>query len=307
MTIAQPFVGNRVSPRLLVLLVVVTVFWGLNWPIMKFALTDLPPLNFRWLCMAGGVIALWLWIRASGQSLRVPRAEWRTVAILAVPNMILWHLLAIQALKGLTGGKAAMLGYTMPVWALLIAVCIYRQPVAPRTVLGVIAAAAGALLLLYDELGMLAGQPVSVILMLMAAASWGWGTLLMRRMPVSISSGVLTFWMLLITLVVNGVAALAIEGPMPRAPMMGEWLAILYNAVIVFAVCHIAWFSIARELPPVASGLSIMMIPVLGVFSGALWLGEPLGWAELSALALILVAIATAVLPGKAAAQPKAR
>jgi drug/metabolite transporter (DMT)-like permease len=129
----------------------------------------------------------------------------------------------------------------------------------------------------------------------------------MRRMPVSVSSGVLTFWMLLITLLVNGVAALLIEGPLPRAPMMGEWLAILYNAVIVFAVCHIAWFSIARELPPVASGLSIMMIPVLGVFSGAWWLGEPLGWPELSALGLILVAIATVVLPGKAGTQPKAR
>ena len=269
---------------------------------MKFALRELPPLSFRWLCMLGGALALWVWIRVSGQSIRVPRREWGLVAKLAVPNMILWHLLAIVALSSLTGGRAAMLGYTMPVWSLIVAVYVYKIPVATRLSWGVAAAFAGALLLLVDEFARFAGEPVAVLMMACAAAAWGWGTVMMRRTPLSISSGVLTFWMLLITIVVNGVAGLLFEGPLQVMPSALTWAAIVYNAVIVFGVCHIAWFSIARELPPVASGLSIMMIPVIGVFAGAWLLNEPLTWREFAALGLILGALAAVLLPAKARA-----
>jgi drug/metabolite transporter (DMT)-like permease len=54
---------------------------------------------------------------------------------------------------------------------------------------------------------------------------------------------------------------------------------------------------IARKLPPAASGLSVMMIPVLGVFSGMWILGERPSWQDYVALALILVALSTVLIP----------
>ena len=58
---------------------------------------------------------------------------------------------------------------------------------------------------------------------------------------------------------------------------------------------------LARELPPIASTLSVMLIPVLGVFSGAWWLGERLHWQDWAAVALVMLAIATVLWPTRSA------
>jgi drug/metabolite transporter (DMT)-like permease len=54
---------------------------------------------------------------------------------------------------------------------------------------------------------------------------------------------------------------------------------------------------LARSLPPVASTLSVMLIPVLGVFSGALWLGEVLHWQDWTAVLLMVVSICSVLWP----------
>lgn len=82
-----------------------------------------------------------------------------------------------------------------------------------------------------------------------------------------------------------------------RAPTAGEWGAILYNALLVFCLCHIIWFRLARKLPPIASSLSIMLIPILGVFSGAWTLDESLSIYDLGALSLIVLAMSIVLLP----------
>ena len=64
-------------------------------------------------------------------------------------------------------------------------------------------------------------------------------------------------------------------------------------------LAHAAWFYLARSLPPVASTLSVMFIPVLGVFSGALWLGEVLHWQDWAAVVLMVVAIASVLWPAR--------
>ncbi len=86
-----------------------------------------------------------------------------------------------------------------------------------------------------------------------------------------------------------------------RWPTAAEWLPILYNIVFAVAFCHVVWSMLARKLPPAASGLSVMMIPVLGVFSGMWILDEQPHWQDYTALALILVALSTVLLPARAA------
>ena len=74
-------------------------------------------------------------------------------------------------------------------------------------------------------------------------------------------------------------------------PPLKTWVAIVYNGILIFGFAHAAWFTLARSLPPVASNLSTMMIPILGVFSGALWLGEVLHWQDWAAVVLMAVPI----------------
>ena len=100
-----------------------------------------------------------------------------------------------------------------------------------------------------------------------------------------------------LTAVVMSVLALLFERPQWRVPGAATWGAIAYNAVLIFGFAHAAWFYLARGLPPVASSLSVMLIPVLGVFSGALWLGEKVHWQDGAAVLLMVVAIGSVLWP----------
>jgi drug/metabolite transporter (DMT)-like permease len=86
-----------------------------------------------------------------------------------------------------------------------------------------------------------------------------------------------------------------------RLPGPTAWGSIVFNAVLVFGFAHAAWFWLARGLPPIASTLSVMLIPVIGVFSGAWWLGEQLHWQDFAAVLLMVVAIASVLWPARKA------
>jgi drug/metabolite transporter (DMT)-like permease len=94
--------------------------------------------------------------------------------------------------------------------------------------------------------------------------------------------------------------ALTMDHASLRLPTAIEWAAITYNAVIVFGFAHVAWFRLARILPPVASSLSVMFIPVLGVFAGMAMLGEVPHWQDYTAILLILAAMSTVLFKSKA-------
>ncbi|KAA0182033.1 DMT family transporter [Cupriavidus cauae] len=281
--------------RNLALLVALTLAWGVNWPVMKIGVAHFPPLGFRLLCMAGGLIALGLALRAKGIPLTLPRETWGTVFKLALPNMVIWHLLAIGAVKMLSSGRAAILGYTMPIWAVVWGLVLFRERISAWAWVGIGCALAGTLLLMSSEFGALTGSPTGTVMMLAAAAGWGYGTQLMKRTPVDIPLGTLTFWMLAVALPFLLAGTLLFEDGW-RMPNAIEWAAIVYNAVVVFAFCHLVWFALARSLPPVVSSLSIMFIPVVGVFSGMWMLGEQPHWQDYAAIVLMFAALASVLL-----------
>lgn len=285
------------------LLAALTVFWGLNWPVMKFAVQQFPPLAFRFLCLALGLLIVGVALVARGESLRVPRQHVAAVIGLSIPNMVIWHVCAIVAVSGLSSGRAAILGYTMPVWVALISVAFFGDRPTPRLWVGLVAAVIGTALLLASEFDKLAGQPGYAALMLVAACAWGYGTILMRRIKPDVSVAVLLFWMMAITASVLLVLTYLLERDAWRMPNLGEWGAIIYNAAIVFGFCHLVWFYLAQNLPPLASSLSVMMIPVLGVLSGAWLLGEQPHWQDWGALVLELVALGSVLLPTAARAR----
>ena len=162
--------------------------------------------------------------------------------------------------------------------------------------LGVGCALAGALLLLSSEFAALSGQPLGSALVLIAAAGWGYGTVALRKSKIDIPTISLTFWMIALATLAMVAAAVLFERTQWRWPNAIEWGAIIFNALIVFAFANIVWVQLARTLPPIASSLSVMMIPIVGVFSGALMLGETPHWQDYAAMVLILAAMSTVLL-----------
>lgn len=279
-----------------ILLLLLTLCWGINWPIMKMGVQDFPPISFRTLGMLGGLPVLWLAARMQRASLSLRREHIRAVLGLAVPNMLLWNIFMILGVKMLASGRAAILGYTMPVWAVLAALVFFGERPVRSAWIGIACALGGALLLLSSEFAALAGKPSGTLFVLVAAASWGYGTVAMKRSAIDMPTISLTFWMLALTVLAMILVATVVESHAWRMPGTATLAAVAYNAVIIFGFAHVVWFKLARMLPPVASSLSVMMIPVLGVFSGAWLLGETPHWQDYAAMGLILVAMSTVLL-----------
>jgi drug/metabolite transporter (DMT)-like permease len=232
----------------------------------------------------------------------VPRAHWRELTWLAATNMFVWHACIILAVKALASGRTAILGYTMPVFSAVIGALLFSATLTRRGWVGVSACALGVALLLWHEFTGLAGRPGYVALALVAAATWALGTQLLRHTRIGLPTLTLSFWMTALTAVVMTLLSLLFERAQWRMPGPATWAAIAYNAVLIFGFAHAAWFYLARGMPPVASTLSVMMIPVLGVFSGALWLGETVFWQDWTAVVLMMVAIVSVLWPARAEA-----
>jgi drug/metabolite transporter (DMT)-like permease len=292
---------HSLTNRQWVLLALLTLVWGLNWPVLKLGVTGFPPLTFRMLCLLIGtpVLGLGLWVMKV--PFRIPRQYWRELLVLAIFNMFIWHALIILAVQYLTSGRSAILGYTMPIFSALIGALIFHNQLSKRAWGGVFAAALGVVLLLWHELANLSGKPVGVVLALVAASTWALGTQMLRRTSIPLPTLTLSFWMTAMTTLVIAVLAFVFEFDRWQEPTATHWAAIVFNAILVFGFAHAAWFYLARVLPPVASTLSVMMIPILGVFSGAWALNEILHWQDWAAMGLMVVSIASVLWPSQPA------
>ena len=147
----------------------------------------------------------------------------------------------------------------------------------------------------------MAGRPWGAAGMLVSAAVWALGTQQLRRTRMTAPTLAIVFWMTVITTLVMTVLATLVEHDRWQAPGPVVWAAIGFNAVMIFGFAQPVWLYLARALPPVASTLSVMLIPVLGTLSGAWWLNEQLHWQDFAAIVLMLAAIASVLWPARRA------
>jgi drug/metabolite transporter (DMT)-like permease len=281
-------------------LVALTLMWGVNWPMMKFSLRELSPLYFRALTMTGGALMLLVLYRARGVAMTLPRSTWVAVAVLALPNIFGWHLFSILGVQALASGRAAILGFTMPIWTVLLAVALFGEGLSRRALISVACGAVAVALLVAHEVTALAGRPLGIVWMQLAAVSWALGTLLMRRTKLTLPTEALTTWMMLGSSVGFWVVAAVLE-PWPTWQFsLPMWASLLWGAVINYGIAQVIWFGMARSLPPQASTFAIMAVPLVGLFSAGLIVSEPPRVTDLVAAGFIMVAIASALLPRRA-------
>jgi drug/metabolite transporter (DMT)-like permease len=198
-------------------------------------------------------------------------------------------------------GRASILGYTMPMWSVLLAVWFLGERFTARRAAGVALGMAGMALLLSGEIRALQRAPLGALLMIGAAISWAIGLILIRKWAANRPATSYSAWQMLVGVVPILALALFVEDgsfnplTLPPAPMIG----VFYNLFVAFIFCHWAWFKIAQSAPAGVSSLASLMVPVVGVFSGALVLGETPRWTDYAALALVVGSLATVLIPSR--------
>jgi drug/metabolite transporter (DMT)-like permease len=156
-------------------------------------------------------------------SFKVPRHQWAAIVWLALPNILGWHGFSIIGLSGLPSGRAAILGFTMPVWTVLVAILLGEQRMSARVGISVVAATAAVGLLAAQEFNALAGHPLGVLWMQAAALCWALGTVLMRRSRLGLPTEAVTVWMMLMGSVVFWIVA-PLREPFPEVHALSAGL-----------------------------------------------------------------------------------
>jgi drug/metabolite transporter (DMT)-like permease len=293
--------SQRFPPHLIGLLVALTLGWGFNWPVMKIALTEMAPMHFRTWCLSAGAIGLFAIARANGLTMRIPPGQFGRLLAIALVNLTCWNVFAIYGIPLLSSGRAAILGYTMPVWSVPLSMWLLKEPVSGRRVLGMVLGFAGLLALLGSELQAVERSPLGALLLTGAAFSWALGTVMIKRWPVDLPATSFTAWQMALGGIPIFAYALLIEpGSFDlRALSAGPLLATLYNMFVAFILCFWAWMTIARNASVGAASIAVLMTPVVGVFSGMLLLGEQPYWLDYLALTLVVLSIGTVLLPAR--------
>lgn len=289
---------DHLPRRLWWVLAALTFAWGFNWTAMKVALAEVPPWTFRSFCLGLGSAVLFAALRSGGQSLAVPRGQWARLSVLALLNITSWNMLVAFGVAMIPSGRAAILAYTMPVWAIPLSVWLLGERVTRRKLAGLALGLAALALLLGDAAGSLGAAPLGSLLVLGAALTWALGTVLQKRFPISMPAGPYTAWMMLLGGVPIFLGTLLLEDAQAlRGVGLRAWAGVLYNVLVSFAFAHWAWIKLATSVPVSVFSISMLVIPVIGVLSGVVFLGERPSWAEVFALLLVLGALASVIRP----------
>jgi drug/metabolite transporter (DMT)-like permease len=282
-------------PRALLQIAVLALVWGCNWPVLKMGVSELAPLTFRALTLPFAALGLLAVARFSGDAVRIPREHWGKVAVLALLNIAGWNGLVLFGVQLLPAGRSAIIAYTMPLWATIIAAFLLNEPLSKRKALGLGLGMVGMALLLGEEVRSIERAPFGALMILGAAIVWACGTVMLRRWKPPIPQNALSGWMMLLGWLPIALTAPFLD-PAPLAATLATispraWFAIFYNIVMAGTLAHWAWFTLARTLPVAVSSIASLPVPVVGVFAGMLVLGERPGPNEWLALGFVVAGL----------------
>jgi drug/metabolite transporter (DMT)-like permease len=291
----QPGAKARIAPAGLVFLAITSIGWGFNWPITKYLLSQLPPLTLRGTTGVVGASLLALLAVSRGQNLRVPRELWPRLVLAAFLNVGCWMVLMGFALLWLPASEAALIAYTMPVWASILAWPILgERPNLLRVISLVMAFAGISAILGGNGFAASVSKLPGMILALGGAIGFAVGAVLAKKLPINLPPVSAAAWQIGIGCLPVALAGLLIENASVAGFSDYDWLLLSYSTVVQFCVAYVCWFAALARLPASVAAIGTMAVPVIGVVASALALHEPLGIGQIAALLFTLAGVALA-------------
>lgn len=278
--------------------VVLVLIWGLNWPIMKMVVQQMPPIWFVVVRVALGAICLFGFLLATGRLAKPTKADWPVILSVAILQMGLFMMLTTIGLQFVPAGRSAILAYTSPLWVLPAAILLFGEKLTRWRALGMIAGLAGLVVLLnpasidWSDRNQLLGNG----LLLVGAMLWAAAILHTRRHTWHLSPLQLAPIQMALLVVPLAIVAWSVEGPF-HADWNWQlvWM-VVYNGPLATAFAFWASVSLQRALPSSTISLSYLAVPAWGLVASTLWLGEALPASLVLGGALIFIGVASIAL-----------
>jgi drug/metabolite transporter (DMT)-like permease len=291
----QPGAKARLAPAGLAFLAITSIGWGFNWPVTKYLIGFLPPLTLRGTTGVIGASLLAIMALMWGQSLRVPRALWPRLVVAAILNVGCWMVLMGFALVYLPASEAALVAYTMPVWASALAWPILGERPNLLRVLSLVMAFAGLSAILGGDgfAGSLSKLP-GILMALGGAFGFALGTVLAKKWPLQLPPVSSAAWQIGVGCLPVSIAGFLFEHSNFAGLTSNGWMLFGYSTIVQFCVAYVAWFAALARLPASVAAIGTMAVPVIGVVTSAVALHEPLGIGQIAALLFTLAGVALA-------------
>lgn len=276
---------NRHTGQLLLLLT--ALGWGLNWTVLKFVLQDWTPLFARGVAGVFGATILAGLALYKRESFAVPDGAWPHLMIAAGINVFAWMGFTALSLNWLTVTEGALIAYSMPIWAILIAWPMRGERPTLSAVLALGLGLSGLVVLLGGpQYGGGAKMP-GILFALASAILFGLGTVMAHK-PIPMAPIARTAWQVGLGCLPMVILGLLIEQPDIPALSGAGVFGLVYMAIGPMAVCYLTWFAALQRLPTSTAATGMLLVPIVGALSAVPLLGDALGLRELAAIALTL-------------------
>jgi drug/metabolite transporter (DMT)-like permease len=291
------------AARARILLIVLCLGWGTTWVSMKVALEEIPPFSMRVATLSLGALVLITFARFQGRTLTIAsRRTWVHICFASLFNIVAFSVLTPFAQLAADTSRVAIMVYTMPIWAALLALPILgeRMTLTRGVALGLCVAGMTILIAPLARLGV----PLGIMLAVGAAMSWAAGTVYLKWARLEGDPMAMTIWQLVFGIVVVAICLPLWEGTLHLDAGVRSLSGLIYSGIIGSGLCYFLWFTIVRRVPASTAALGILASPVIGVITAMIVLGERPTFYDAVGFALMLTASAIVVLRPDGAAQP---
>jgi drug/metabolite transporter (DMT)-like permease len=281
------------------LLLALSFCWGLSWSAMRIALDEVSPWSMRLIGYAIGSAILLILLKAQGRSLYIPpgRDRWHVVGaamFLAVGFGIAGTFAQLMA----NTSRVIIVNYSMPVWGSMMAYFVLRERINARVAAGLALCIAGLAVLVYPVAEQSLREPIGLLLAFTCALCWGGGTVYMKWARMKGDLLAITFWQVIVGVVVFAVAYLIFEGLPQYEPLQWRtWGGLLFNGILGTGIAYFIWFNIIGRLSTAMASLGALINPVVGVIGAVILLGDRPTVTDMIGFALILGAAACVLIP----------
>jgi drug/metabolite transporter (DMT)-like permease len=284
------------------MLVALSFAWGLTWPAMKIALSDIPPFTMRAAGLAIGTVALYVLARLQGNNLGVKRRRtWVHVFVICLFNIVFFSMCSVFAQLYASTGRVAMLVYTMPIWASLMARVVLGERFTPTGALALGLCCVGMAVLIYPLATH--GVPIGILLALGGAIGWAAGTIYMKWSNIDIDPVALSLWQGMIGFLILGACIPIFQDSVHLLDARREaLLGLLFSGLFGSGLAYFLWYKVVQLVPAMTASLGVLSAPVIGVVSSAIFLGERPTVPDIIGYVLIFLASACVLLqrqPGR--------
>lgn len=270
------------------------LIWGTNWPIMKVGLTLIPPFWFAFLRVGLGCLTLFGALLLTGRLELPKRTDLPVIVSVGFLQIAAFLVIINLAVPAVGAGRSSILAYTTPLWVVPGAILLLGERLRKLKLLGLLLGLVGVAILFnptavdWSDVDQRRGN----LLLMLASLAWAVAILHVRSRRWQGSPLQLAPWQLLFALPILLLGALAFDPPW--VPDL-DWrlaLLLLHNGVLATGLAYWGAFTVTRALPAMTTSLGFLGVPVIGVLSSALALGEPLTASVASGLLAILLGVA---------------